>query len=129
MRSQVRRVRWLRRRSARCQCRVAWVRNALTALLLPGTASPEELIANEKVRQLFQGEIDRFNSNLDRQEKIRRFALLPRDFTIDNDEITPSLKVKRKVIDKRYKLSEVPAAIRYLEEGHARGKVAITLSR
>jgi NADPH:quinone reductase-like Zn-dependent oxidoreductase len=31
------------------------------------------------------------------------------------------------VIDRRYKLSEVPAAIAYLEEGHARGKVIITL--
>jgi len=62
-----------------------------------------ELVANERVRQIFQDEIDRFNVNLDRQEKIRRFALLPRDFTIDADEITPSLKVKRKVIDKKYK--------------------------
>ena len=52
---------------------------------------------------LYQREIDRFNTNLDRQEKIRRFALLPRDFTIDADEITPSLKVKRKIIDKKYK--------------------------
>jgi len=31
------------------------------------------------------------------------------------------------VLDKRYRLSEVPEAIRYLEEGHARGKVVITL--
>ncbi len=65
--------------------------------------SRDELIANEKVQQIYQGEIDRFNLNLDRQEKIRRFALLPRDFTIDEDEITPSLKVKRKMIDKKYK--------------------------
>jgi len=65
--------------------------------------SRQELIADEKVRQIYQGEIDRFNLNLDRQEKIRRFALLPRDFTIDDDEITPSLKVKRKMIDKKYK--------------------------
>jgi long-chain acyl-CoA synthetase len=63
----------------------------------------DELIAHDRVRQIFQDEIDRFNVNLDRQEKIRRFALLPRDFTIDADEITPSLKVKRKVIDKKYK--------------------------
>jgi D-arabinose 1-dehydrogenase-like Zn-dependent alcohol dehydrogenase len=35
-------------------------------------------------------------------------------------EVTP-------VIDKRYKLSEVPEAIRYLEEGHARGRVVISL--
>ena len=33
----------------------------------------------------------------------------------------------RPVIDRRYRLSEIPEAIRYLEEGHARGKVVITL--
>src|SRR5438105_159227 len=65
--------------------------------------SREELVNNDRVKAIFQNEIDRFNQNLDRQEKIRRFALLPRDFTIDADEITPSLKVKRKVIDKKYK--------------------------
>ncbi len=63
----------------------------------------EELVGNDKVKALIQNEIDRFNQNLDRQEKIRRFALLPRDFTIEEDEITPSLKVKRKNIDKKYK--------------------------
>jgi NADPH:quinone reductase-like Zn-dependent oxidoreductase len=31
------------------------------------------------------------------------------------------------VVDRRYRLSEVPEAIRYLEEGHARGKVVITV--
>jgi len=65
--------------------------------------SREQLIRDDRIRQLYQQEIDRFNRNLDRQEKIRRFALLPRDFTIENDEITPSLKVKRKNIDKKYK--------------------------
>src|SRR6266852_805368 len=48
-----------------------------------------------------------------------------KDLTILADMIQ-SGKVKP-VIDRRYKLSEVPAAIRYLEEGHARGKVVITL--
>ncbi len=65
--------------------------------------SREELVNDDRVKQIYQTEIDRFNRNLDRQEKIRRFALLPRDFTIDADEITPSLKVKRKMIDKKYK--------------------------
>jgi long-chain acyl-CoA synthetase len=63
----------------------------------------EQLINDPKVKGLIQGELDRFNKNLDRQEKIRRFALIARDFTIDDDEITPSLKVKRKNIDKKYK--------------------------
>ena len=66
-------------------------------------SNQKELVENDQVRALIQSEIDRFNTNLDRQEKIRRFALLANDFTIENDEITPSLKVKRKVIDKRYK--------------------------
>ena len=65
--------------------------------------SKEELVNHDRVKQLIQAEIDRFNQNLDRQEKIRRFALLPRDFTIEEDEITPSLKVKRKNIDRKYK--------------------------
>jgi long-chain acyl-CoA synthetase len=65
--------------------------------------SREELVNDDRVKAIYQNEIDRFNRNLDRQEKIRRFALLPRDFTIEADEITPSLKVKRKVIDKKYK--------------------------
>jgi len=51
--------------------------------------------------------------------------LNPQDLAIMGDlmkegKVTP-------VIDRRYKLSEVPAAIRYLEEGHARGKVVITV--
>jgi len=41
-------------------------------------------------------------------------------------ELMQAGKVKP-VIDKRYRLSEVPEAIRYLEQGHARGKVVITL--
>jgi long-chain acyl-CoA synthetase len=65
--------------------------------------NPAELVGDDRVKALIQDEINRFNQNLDRQEKIRRFTLLPRDFTIDDDEITPSLKVKRKNIDKKYK--------------------------
>src|ERR1044071_4823694 len=92
-------------------------RKFLTALIVPNFEklerdaaglgvrfdSREQLVGNDRVRQMYQQEIDRFNRNLDRQEKIRRFALLPRDFTIDDEEITPSPKVKRENIDKKYK--------------------------
>ncbi|HEX6179254.1 MAG TPA: long-chain fatty acid--CoA ligase, partial [Thermoanaerobaculia bacterium] len=77
-------------------------RDAATAGI-PVTQDREKFVRDERVRAIIQNEIDRFNQNLDRQEKIRRFELLPRDFTIDADEITPSLKVKRKVIDQKYK--------------------------
>ena len=92
-------------------------RKFLTALLVPNfeklerdaaargidIKDRERLVSDERARAIIQDEIDRFNQNLDRQEKIRRFVLLPRDFTIDADEITPSLKVKRKAIDAKYK--------------------------
>ena len=92
-------------------------RKFLTALLVPNfeklerdaaergieIKDRERLVNDDGVRSIIQDEIDRFNQNLDRQEKIRRFVLLPRDFTIEADEITPSLKVKRKVIDAKYK--------------------------
>ena len=66
-------------------------------------SSREDLVRDPKVRALVQKEIDRFNNSLDRQEHVRRFTLLPNDFSIEEGEITPSLKVKRKVIDQKYK--------------------------
>ncbi len=65
-------------------------------------SSREELVRNEQVRGIVQREIDRLNEQLGRHERIRRFTLLPRDFSIDEDEITPSLKVKRKNVEKKY---------------------------
>jgi long-chain acyl-CoA synthetase len=42
------------------------------------------------------------NSNLAPFETIKNFAILDHDFTVENGELTPSLKVKRKVIEERY---------------------------
>ncbi len=60
-------------------------------------------------------------------QKLVTFLARPNkeDLTIMHD-LMKAGKVKP-VIDKRYRLSEVPEAIRYLEERHARGKVVITL--
>ncbi|HSN68426.1 MAG TPA: AMP-binding protein, partial [Thermoanaerobaculia bacterium] len=66
-------------------------------------ATREDLVGDERIREIVQRELDRFNHQLSRAEQIRKFVLLPRDFSIDEDEITPSLKVKRKTIDKKYK--------------------------
>jgi len=66
-------------------------------------ASNEELVKHPKAIEIIQKEIDHFNDNLDRQEKVRRFRLLPEDFSIEGGEITPSLKVKRRVVDEKYK--------------------------
>ncbi|MBW3565883.1 MAG: long-chain fatty acid--CoA ligase [Acidobacteria bacterium] len=62
----------------------------------------EELIQKDWVRKIFDEEIARYNAGIDRQEQIRKYTLLPRDFSIEDGEITPSMKVKRRVVEKKY---------------------------
>jgi long-chain acyl-CoA synthetase len=54
------------------------------------------------VRELIEKEIARLTSNLAQYETIKRFALLDRDFTFDGGELTYTLKLKRREIEKRY---------------------------
>ncbi len=67
------------------------------------TKSRDELVANPKVKELLKAAVAETNSHLASFETIKNFALLPRDFTIESGELTPSLKVKRKVVDQNYK--------------------------
>ncbi len=60
------------------------------------------LIANPQVRRLIKAEIDRLSKDLADFEKVRRFALLERDFSQETGELTPTLKLKRRVIAEKY---------------------------
>ena len=64
--------------------------------------SPESIDANPRIRALFQGEIDTYNEGRPHHEQIRAFALLPADLTVEDGSITPTLKVKRRILEKRY---------------------------
>jgi long-chain acyl-CoA synthetase len=66
-------------------------------------ASREELAGRDDVRALYQELIDALNRELAQFERIKRMAILPREFTIESGELTPTLKVKRKVVEERYK--------------------------
>ncbi len=61
------------------------------------------LIANEKIISTFDAEIEAFQKPLAKYERVRKFALLERPFTIEGGELTPTLKLKRKVIEEKYK--------------------------
>lgn len=57
-----------------------------------------EMIASPAVLEKFQSEIDKLNAGLAQYEKIKKFSLLPELWSIDRGEITPTLKLRRKVI-------------------------------
>lgn len=61
-----------------------------------------ELIKDEKVINRIQKEIDSINKEYGKFEQIKKFVLLPIEFSIDGGELTPTLKLKRKVIMEKY---------------------------
>lgn len=63
----------------------------------------EDLIKNETVINFMQSEVERTTPGLSSYEKIKKIALLNRDFEIEKGEITPTLKVKRNIIEQKYK--------------------------
>lgn len=62
-----------------------------------------DLIANDKVVHKIQDEIQRVSEHLAGFERVKKFILLEKDFTIDEGELTPTLKVKRAAIEARFK--------------------------
>jgi len=73
-----------------------------------------ELVSNPQVVSFLTAEVDRATPGLAPYEKIKKIAVLERDFEIEKGEMTPSLKVRRRYVEERYK--DVIAAL-YREEG------------
>jgi long-chain acyl-CoA synthetase len=61
-----------------------------------------ELVEREEVRELIQDVLDRANSKYAQVEQIKKFALLDHDLTQEGGELTPTLKLKRNVVNERY---------------------------
>ncbi len=64
--------------------------------------SMEDLLKNEAIVNIFSKEIRSFSKELASHEKIRDFRLIPNEFTVETGELTPTLKVKRRVIEDKY---------------------------
>jgi long-chain acyl-CoA synthetase len=62
----------------------------------------EDLVINDRVVKLFSERISEVNSRIARYESIKRFVVLAHDFSIDGGELTPTLKLRRKVICGKY---------------------------
>jgi long-chain acyl-CoA synthetase len=65
--------------------------------------SNESMIANQKVNDRFQEEINEINSKFGHWEQIKRFELTPDIWSPDNGHLTPTMKLKRKIVMEKYK--------------------------
>lgn len=64
--------------------------------------SIDELIEKDEVQSIYRKEIRSHSSELASHEKIRDFRLVPNEFTVESGELTPTLKIKRRVVEDRY---------------------------
>ena len=92
-------------------------RNYVTALIVPNfpnlkdwckshnvsVGTNEEIVKSVEVKKMLQTEIDAKNKSFGNWETIKKFELLPNEWTIEGGELTPTTKVKRKVVMEKYK--------------------------
>lgn len=77
-------------------------KGAPAAVSIPASTR-EELLRHPDVLGLYQDVVDRVNGNLSQFERIKRFALLPSEFAVEREELTPTMKVRRKVVETRWR--------------------------
>jgi long-chain acyl-CoA synthetase len=65
-------------------------------------ASYTDIVRSDKVREMVGGYVDELNGRLNRWETIKKWQLLDHDLTIESGEMTPSMKVKRNVVEDNY---------------------------
>ncbi|WP_431968925.1 AMP-dependent synthetase/ligase [Actinacidiphila sp. bgisy160] len=62
-----------------------------------------EVVGSEQVRALMDGYVQRVNADLQRWQQIKTFRVLPRDLDVEHGDLTPSLKLKRPVVEREFK--------------------------
>ncbi|MFD8072207.1 AMP-dependent synthetase/ligase [Streptomyces sp. NPDC059718] len=62
-----------------------------------------EVVGSEQVRVLMDGYVRRVNADLQRWQQIKTFRVLPRDLDVEHGDLTPSLKLKRPVVEREFK--------------------------
>lgn len=67
------------------------------------TDSNETMLAHKEVKDMYKQTIDKYNQFFNHIEQVKKFVLLPHEWTINGGELTPTLKVKRKIIQEKYR--------------------------
>jgi long-chain acyl-CoA synthetase len=63
----------------------------------------EDVVNHPKVLELYRGLVESFNTYFNHVEQVKKFELLPREWTIETGEMTPKMSLKRKVVMEKYK--------------------------
>ena len=91
-------------------------RNFLSALIVPDFeaireyadahkipyGSHEELVRMKEIYDMIEQDMSKIQKSLENYERVRKFTLLDKPFSLENGEITPSLKIRRKAVEERY---------------------------
>ena len=64
---------------------------------------PEDLTDNEKVMDLYTNELKKALVDFSHYETVKKFLLLKKEFTIEDGTLTPSMKIKKKIVEERFK--------------------------
>ncbi|MGI8883960.1 MAG: AMP-dependent synthetase/ligase [Pyrinomonadaceae bacterium] len=65
--------------------------------------TPQEFCAHPRIINLLEREVEKLTNDLSQYEKVKKIALLENELTVDGGELTPTLKVKRRIVDEKYK--------------------------
>ncbi|MCL1671618.1 AMP-dependent synthetase/ligase [Elizabethkingia ursingii] len=79
-----------------------FLKGELSKMNIPFT-NWSEIVKNEEINKLYKAKIEEFQTSLASFEKVKKFTLMPAEFEIGSGEITPTLKIKRKVVSEKYK--------------------------
>ncbi|MFZ1981235.1 MAG: long-chain fatty acid--CoA ligase [Smithella sp.] len=98
-------------------CLLGDARKYITALIVPDfqelhrfskhngipACSDKDLVENEKVKELIKKQVDEVNETLPRYEQIKYYKVLDKAFSVETGELTPTLKLKRRIVFEKYK--------------------------
>jgi long-chain acyl-CoA synthetase len=66
------------------------------------SGSPDDLVKNERVKARFKDELEKYSASFKKFDRVEKFALITEDFSTQNDMLTPSLKLKRRNVLKKW---------------------------
>jgi long-chain acyl-CoA synthetase len=98
-------------------CLIGDARKYLTALIVPDfpelqryakhngipACSDKDLIENEQIKALIKKQVDEVNESLPRYEQIKYYKIMEKPFSVESGELTPTLKLKRRIVFEKYK--------------------------